>query len=136
MELKLKFYTKMNIEEEDSNQLKNSYSTQASNNMKSIVESKNLNLNICNTNTIFFPEKNNAQQEKVEKEIFTFNFKSKEIQQKYEAEELKLKEKINYLKKLQSEVGEYTLNKYKIKNEISKLKNRIEKAQKERKVFQ
>ena len=59
--------------------------------------------------------------------------KLKEIQKKYEAEELKLKEEINYLKKLQSEVGEFTLNKYKIKNEISKLKNRIEKAQNDKK---
>ena len=59
--------------------------------------------------------------------------KLKEIQEKYEAEELKLKEEINYLKKLQSEVGEFTLNKYKIKNEISKLKNRIEKAQNDKK---
>jgi chromosome segregation ATPase len=59
--------------------------------------------------------------------------KLKEIQKKYESEELKLKEEINYLKKLQSEVGEFTLNKYKIKNEISKLKNRIEKAQNDKK---
>lgn len=59
--------------------------------------------------------------------------KLKEIQEKYESEELKLKEEINYLKKLQSEVGEFTLNKYKIKNEISKLKNRIEKAQNDKK---
>ena len=59
--------------------------------------------------------------------------KIKEIKEKYEAEELKLKEEINYLKKLQSEVGEFTLNKYKIKNEISKLKNRIEKAQNDKK---
>ena len=59
--------------------------------------------------------------------------KLKEIQEKYEAEELKLKEEINYLKKLQSEVGEFTLNKYKIKNEISKLKNIIEKAQNDKK---
>ena len=59
--------------------------------------------------------------------------KLKEIKEKYEAEELKLKEEINYLKKLQSEVGEFTLNKYKIKNEISKLKNRIEKAQNDKK---
>jgi chromosome segregation ATPase len=59
--------------------------------------------------------------------------KLKEIQEKYEAEELKLKEEINYLKKLQSELGEFTLNKYKIKNEISKLKNRIEKAQNDKK---
>ena len=59
--------------------------------------------------------------------------KLKEIKEKYESEELKLKEEINYLKKLQSEVGEFTLNKYKIKNEISKLKNRIEKAQNDKK---
>ena len=109
----------MNIEEEDSNQLKNSYSTQASNNMKSIVESKNLNLNICNTNTIFFPEKNNAQQEKVEKEIFTFNFKSKEeyilysgeyLNEMYEnllfdEQQIKFKPKLGYMQ-IQKDINE------------------------------
>ena len=49
--------TKMEIEVADSNQLIGSLSTQASNNIKSSIESKNLN--ICNTNMIFFPETNN-----------------------------------------------------------------------------
>ena len=73
--------SKMNIEVEDSNQLKYSSSTQASNNNNnnnSIVEPKNLNLNICNTNIIFFPEKNHIQVDIPEKEIFKFNFKSTE----------------------------------------------------------
>ena len=48
--------TKMEIEESGSNQLIGSLSTQASNNIKSSIESKNLN--ICNTNMIFFPYKN------------------------------------------------------------------------------
>ena len=55
------------------------------------------------------------------------------IENKKKENQRKLKEEINYLKKLQSEVGEFTLNKYKIKNEISKLKNRIEKAQNDKK---
>ena len=49
--------TKMEIEETGSNQLIGSLSTQASNNIKSSIESKNLN--ICNTNMIFIPDKNN-----------------------------------------------------------------------------
>ena len=49
--------TKMEIESAGSNQLIGSLSTQASNNIKSSIESKNLN--ICNTNMIFFPDKSN-----------------------------------------------------------------------------
>ena len=49
--------TKMEIELAGSNQLTGSLSTQASNNIKSSIESKNLN--IYNSNMIFFPEKNN-----------------------------------------------------------------------------
>ena len=48
--------TNMEIEVAGSNQLIGSLSTQASNNIKSSIESKNLN--ICNTNMIFFPDKN------------------------------------------------------------------------------
>ena len=47
--------TKMEIEVTSSNQLIGSVSTQASNNIKSPIEQKNLN--ICNTNMIFFPQK-------------------------------------------------------------------------------
>ena len=48
--------TKMEIEVAGSNQLNGSLSTQASNNIKSSIESQNLN--ICNTNMIFFPDNN------------------------------------------------------------------------------
>jgi cyclin B len=48
---------KMEIEVGGSNQLMESLSTQASNNIKSSIESKNLN--ICNTNMVFFPDKTN-----------------------------------------------------------------------------
>ena len=48
---------KMEIEVGGSNQLMESLSTQASNNIKSSIESRNLN--ICNTNMIFIPDKNN-----------------------------------------------------------------------------
>ena len=49
--------TKMEIEVAGSNQLIGSLSTQASNNIKSSIESQNLN--ICKTNMIFFPDENN-----------------------------------------------------------------------------
>jgi hypothetical protein len=45
---------KMDIELNDLNQLNGSVSTQSSNNIKSPLESKDLD--ICNTNTIFFPQ--------------------------------------------------------------------------------
>ena len=48
---------KMEIEVGGSNQLIGSLSTQSSNNIKSSIESKNLN--ICNTNMVFFPDKTN-----------------------------------------------------------------------------
>ena len=47
--------TRMDIEVAGSNQLIDSLSTKASNNIKSSIESKNLN--ICNTNMIFFADK-------------------------------------------------------------------------------
>lgn len=49
--------TKMEIEITNSNQLIGSVSTQASNNIKSPLDQKNLN--VCSTNTIFFPQNNN-----------------------------------------------------------------------------
>ena len=48
--------TKMEIEITNSNQLIGSVSTQASNNIKSPLDQKNLN--VCSTNTIFFPQNN------------------------------------------------------------------------------
>ena len=53
--------SKMDIEVISSNQLNGSFSTQASNNIKSSLDSKNLN--ICNTNIIFYGEKNKEQNE-------------------------------------------------------------------------
>ena len=95
---------KMDIELNDLNQLNGSVSTQASNNIKSPLESKDLD--ICNTNTIFFPQNKiqienqkqiiipkqtiiqNQIQTQIsipikkikedEKEIFKFNFNSNE----------------------------------------------------------
>ena len=52
---------KMDIEVAGSNHLNGSVSTQASNNIKSSLEQKNLN--ICNTNMIFFPQNNNKLNE-------------------------------------------------------------------------
>ena len=49
--------TKMEIEITNSNQLIGSVSTQASNNIKSPSDQKNLN--VCSTNMIFFPQNNN-----------------------------------------------------------------------------
>ena len=95
---------KMDIELNDLNQLNGSVSTQSSNNIKSPLESKDLD--ICNTNTIFFPQNKiqienqkqiiipkqtiiqNQIQTQIsipikkikedEKEIFKFNFNSNE----------------------------------------------------------
>ena len=95
---------KMDIELNDLNQLNGSVSTQSSNNIKSPLESKDLD--ICNTNTIFFPQnkiqienqkqiiipkqtiiQNQIQTQisipikrikEEEKEIFKFNFNSNE----------------------------------------------------------
>ena len=99
----------MEIEVTSSNQLIGSVSTQASNNIKSPIEQKNLN--ICNTNMIFFPQKKNGLKSqnqilipnqpqiqiqnkiqnlpiKEEKEIFKFNFTNKEQNISYSGEYL------------------------------------------------
>ena len=96
--------TKMDIELGASNHLNGSVSTQASNNIKSSMESKNMN--ISETNIIFLPKKNNhneiqiqnqneillqpqnqiqianlsknLKEEKEKEEFFKFNFKSSE----------------------------------------------------------
>ena len=107
---------KMEIEVADSNQLYDSLSTQDSNNIKSFLDSKNLN--ICNTNLIFFPQSNknlneiqvqsqivipnqiknktqiqlpsiiNNKKKEKEKEIFKFNFSNNEENMSYSGEYL------------------------------------------------
>ncbi len=107
---------KMEIEVADSNQLYDSLSTQDSNNIKSFLDSKNLN--ICNTNLIFFPKSNNNlneiqvqsqivipnqiqnktqiqipflidnKKEEKNKEIFKFNFSNNEENMSYSGEYL------------------------------------------------
>ena len=63
---------KMEIEVADSNQLYDSLSTQDSNNIKSFLDSKNLN--ICNTNLIFFPQSNkNLNEIQVQSQIIIPN---------------------------------------------------------------
>ena len=57
----------------------------------------------------------------------------KEIKNKFESEESKLNTELSYLKKLQKEFMEFNFNKTKIKNEINKLKGKIQLAQKEKK---
>ena len=47
--------------------------------------------------------------------------------------ESKLNNELFYLHKIQNEIGEHTLKKYQIKNEINKLKNLIQKAQNDKK---
>ena len=107
---------KMEIEVADSNQLYDSLSTQDSNNIKSFLDSKNVN--ICNTNLIFFPQSNknlneiqvqsqivipnqiknktqiqlpsiiNNKKKEKEKEIFKFNFSNNEENMSYSGEYL------------------------------------------------
>ena len=108
--------SKMEIEVASSNQLYGSLSTQDSNNIKSSLDSKNLN--ICNTNLIFFPKSNNNlneiqvqsqivipnqiqnktqiqipflidnKKEEKNKEIFKFNFSNNEENMSYSGEYL------------------------------------------------
>ena len=78
-------------------------------------------------------ELNVNSNETIEKEKKQNLQKLKEIKDKFKEEEIKLNDELSYLKKLQSEIADFTLNKYKIKNEISKLKNKIQKAQNDKK---
>ena len=88
--------SKMDIEEINSNQLNGSFSTQASNNIKSSLDSKNLN--IYNTNIIFYGEKNNDQNEiQIQNQIaFPNHSQNKNQNQKSEL----LKEKIEGTKNI------------------------------------
>ena len=75
----------------------------------------------------------NNSNETIEKEKKQNTKKLKDINDKFKEEESKLKDELSYLKQLHKEISEFTLNKYKIKNEISKLKNKILKAQNDKK---
>ena len=91
---------------------------------------------------LFFKEKqlsllhcelNVNSNETIEKEKKENQRKLKELKVKFDEEESKLNDEISSLKQIQNEMGDFTLNKYKIKNEISKLKNKIEKTQNDKK---
>ena len=84
--------SKMDIEEINSTQLNGSFSTQASNNIKSSLDSKNLN--IYNTNIIFYGEKNKDQNEiQIQNQIaFPNHSQNKNQNQKPELLKKKLKE--------------------------------------------
>ena len=91
---------------------------------------------------LFFKEKqlsllhcelNINSNETIEKEKKENQRKLKELKVKFDEEESKLNDEISSLKQIQNEMGDFTLNKYKIKNEISKLKNKIEKTQNDKK---
>ena len=93
-----------------SNQLKGSLSTQASNNINSInftLESKNLN--ICNTNNIFFPEIQNENNNCNVNQIQTLNQAQISILEKNTKPEEKKIFKFNFLKAEESisYTGEY-----------------------------
>ena len=91
---------------------------------------------------LFFKEKqlsllhcelNVNSNETIEKEKKENQRKLEELKVKFDKEESKLNDEISSLKQIQNEMGDFTLNKYKIKNEISKLKNKIEKTQNDKK---
>ena len=78
-------------------------------------------------------ELNINTNETIEKTKKENEIKLKEIKDKYKTEESKLNEELSYLKKIQDELMDFTLNKSKIKKEINTLKNKIQFAQKEKK---
>ena len=78
-------------------------------------------------------ELNINSNETIEKTKRENEIKLKEIKDKYKSEESKLNNELSYLKKIQKELMEFTLNKSKIKKEINKLKNRIQMSQREKK---
>ena len=78
-------------------------------------------------------ELNINTNETIEKTKKENEIKLKEIKDKYKTEETKLNEELSYLKKIQDELMDFTLNKSKIKKEINTLKNKIQFAQKEKK---
>ena len=86
-----------------------------------LFKEKQLSLLKCQLN---INNNNNLQLKKKENEL-----KLKNINKKYEEIESKLNSDLFYLHKIQNEIGEQTLRKYQIKNEITKIKNLIQKAQ-------
>ena len=72
----------------------------------------------------------NDTLEKKKKENET---KLKEIKEKYSSDESKLKNELTFLKEVQNEMGEFAINKSRIKTDIINLKNKIQQAQKEKK---
>ena len=78
-------------------------------------------------------ELNINTNESIEKTKKENEIKLKEIKNKYKSEESKLNDELSYLKKIQDELMDFTLNKSKIKKEINTLKNKIQFAQKEKK---
>ena len=59
--------------------------------------------------------------------------KLKEIKEKYSSDESKLNNELTFLKEVQNEMGEFAVNKSRIKTDIINLKNKIQQAQKEKK---
>ena len=72
----------------------------------------------------------NDALEKKKKENET---KLKEIKEKYSLDESKLNNELTFLKEVQNEMGEFAINKSRIKTDIINLKNKIQQAQKEKK---
>ena len=71
--------------------------------------------------------------ETVEKKKKENELKLKELKEKFKSDESRLDDELSFLKKVQYELGEFTINKSKIKTEIINLKNKIQKAQNEKK---
>ena len=72
----------------------------------------------------------NDTLEKKKKENET---KLKEIKEKFSVDESKLNNELTFLKEVQNEMGEFAINKSRIKTDIINLKNKIQQAQKEKK---
>ena len=92
-----------------------------------VFKEKQLNLlkyelNINNNNNYKIISKNKENEKKI-----------KNIKNKYGEIESKLNNELFYLRKIQNEIGDHTMKKYKIKNEISRLKNILQKAQNDKK---
>ena len=71
--------------------------------------------------------------ETIEKKKKENQLKLKELKEKFKSDESQLDDELSFLKNVQYELGEFTINKSKIKTEIINLKNKIQKAQNEKK---
>ena len=71
--------------------------------------------------------------ETIEKKKKENEYKLREIKEKFKSDESRLNDELSFLKKIQYELGEFTINKSKIKTEIINLKNKIQKAQNDKK---